>query len=85
MLTHGLYPPEELEKVRQVFAATGGSASDEEAPARASTARAELASATTAPAWSAEIAQVRAEIDELRNRVDELVNEIRELKSALGV
>ncbi|MGC8642851.1 MAG: YceH family protein [Isosphaeraceae bacterium] len=85
MVTHGLYPPEELEKVRQAFAATAGGASDEEAPARASAARAELASVTTAPARTAEIAQVRADVDALRNRVDELCAEIRELKSALGV
>ncbi len=36
MLTHGLYPPEELEKVRQAVAASGA-AGDEEVPARVST------------------------------------------------
>lgn len=85
VVTHGLYPPEELEKVRQAFAATAGAAGDDETPARAAAARAELTTAATAPAWSTEIAQVRADVDELRNRVDELVAEIRELKSALGV
>jgi uncharacterized protein len=85
MVTHGLYPPAELEKVRQAYAATAAAAGDEEGPARTSTARAGLASVATTPAWDAEIAQVRAEVDELRNRVDELLAEIRELKSALGV
>ena len=33
MLTHGLYPPEELEKVRLAFAATVAAGGDEEAPA----------------------------------------------------
>ena len=43
MLTHGLYPPEELEKVRLAFAATAAAAGgDEEAPARVSAARGEL-------------------------------------------
>lgn len=83
MVAHGLYPPEELEKLRQAFAAAG-SGSDEDMPSRASTVRSELAAATTAPAWAVEIAQVRSDLDELRNRVNELVAEVRELKSALG-
>jgi uncharacterized protein YceH (UPF0502 family) len=84
MVTHGLYPPAEFEKVRQAFALSAGSASDEEVPARASQVRSELAAMTTAPAWTAEIAEVRADVDELRHRIEELVAEIRELKSALG-
>ena len=39
MLTHGLYPPEELEKVRLAFAASAAAGGDEEAPARVSAAR----------------------------------------------
>jgi uncharacterized protein YceH (UPF0502 family) len=85
LVTHGLYPSDELEKVRQAFASTAGSGDHEELPARASAGRSELAAVTTSPAWAAEIAQVRAEVEEIRSRVEELVAEIRELKSALGV
>ena len=84
MVTHGLYPPEELEKVRQAFA-TAAAAGDDEAPHRVSGARAELAAAAAAPAWTAEIAAVREEVQELRDRLEALASEIRELKSALGV
>jgi uncharacterized protein YceH (UPF0502 family) len=85
LLTHGLYPPEELEKVRLAFAAAAVSGDEEGIPSRASTARAELAAVATAPAWSAEIAAVRAEIAGLRDRIDVLAAEVRDLKSALGV
>jgi uncharacterized protein YceH (UPF0502 family) len=85
LVTHGLYPSDELEKVRQAFASTVSSGDHEELPVRASAGRSELAAMTTSPAWTAEIAQVRAEIGEIRSRVEELVAEIRELKSALGV
>ena len=49
LVTHGLYPPEELEKVRQAFASQRRGRRDEDLPARLSTARAELAAAATAP------------------------------------
>jgi hypothetical protein len=86
MLTHGLYPPEELEKVRLAFtttAAAGGD--DEEAPARVSAARGELSAGALTPAWATEIAAVRGEVEELRNRLETLAADLRELKSALGV
>ncbi len=86
MLTHGLYPPEELEKVRLAFAATAAAAGgDEEAPARVSAARGELSAGALTPAWATEIAAVRGEVDELRNRLETLAADLRELKSALGV
>jgi uncharacterized protein YceH (UPF0502 family) len=84
MLTHGLYPAEELEKVRHVFAASAAAGGEDEAPSRVSSSRVELAAATTSPAWTTELAAVRAEVDELRNRVEALTAEIRDLKSALG-
>ena len=34
VVTHGLYPPEELEKLRQAFAATASGGSDDETPTR---------------------------------------------------
>jgi uncharacterized protein YceH (UPF0502 family) len=83
MITHGLYPADELEKVREAFAA-GSAGGDEESPARVFAARAEHSAGAISPAWAPEIASVRAELDELRNRLDALVAEIRELKSALG-
>jgi uncharacterized protein YceH (UPF0502 family) len=81
-VAHGLYPPEELEKVRQAFA--GRTAGDDEAPARLSAARAELATAAAAPGWVAEVAALRAEVDQLRGSLQALAAEVRELKSALG-
>jgi uncharacterized protein YceH (UPF0502 family) len=84
ILTHGLYPAEELEKVRHAFAASAAAGSDDDLPTRVSTSRAELAAAATAPAWSSEVALVRAEIEDLRQRLDALTAEIRDLKSALG-
>ena len=85
MLTHGLYSPEELEKVRLAFAATAAAGGDEEAPARVSAARGELSAGALTPAWATEIAAVRAEVDELRNRLETIAADLRELKSALGV
>jgi len=85
MLTHGLYPPEELEKVRLAFAASVAAGGDEETPARVSAARGELSAGALTPAWATEIAAVRGEVDELRNRLETLAADLRELKSALGV
>jgi len=85
LLTHGLYPPEELEKVRLAFAAAAAAGGDEEAPARVSAARGELAAGALTPAWATEIAAVRAEVADLRTRLETVAADLRELKSALGV
>ncbi len=82
-VAHGLYPAEELDRVRQAF--SNRHASEEEAPTRLSTARVDVAGAPVAPAWSTEILALRAEVDQLRETLNALVNEVRELKSALGV
>jgi uncharacterized protein len=82
-VAHGLYPPEELERVRQAFSSRH--APDEETPSRLSSARVDLAAAPVAPAWSAEVAALRAEVEQLKGNLDALANEVRELKSALGV
>jgi uncharacterized protein YceH (UPF0502 family) len=84
-VTHGLYPAQELEKVRHAFAQMPVVTDDEERPARLSSARAELASAAHVPAWTAEAAALRAEIESLRGTVEALSNEVRALKNALGV
>jgi uncharacterized protein len=81
-VTHGLYPPEELEKVRAAFA--NRVAGEEEAPTRLSTARVDLAAAPAVPAWATEVAALRTELEVLRATVDTLAAEVRELKSALG-
>jgi uncharacterized protein len=82
-VAHGLYPADEFEKVRAAFA--NRFAGDDEAPARTSSARVELAAAHVAPVWTAEIAALRAEVEQLRESLEVLNNEVRELKSALGV
>jgi len=88
-VAHGLYPADELEKVRQAFASR--QSSDEEMPARLSAARADLNAAAAAPGWVAEIAAVRdenaairADLNNLRRAVEALAAEIRALKTELG-
>ncbi|MDG3002718.1 YceH family protein [Paludisphaera mucosa] len=78
VVTHGIYPPAELEKVRQAFA-HAAVAEDDEAPARSSAPRGE-----SAPGWRDEAAGLRTEVEELRGRVETLAAELRELRTALG-
>jgi len=84
VVTHGLYPADELERVRAAFAQAGISGGDDEAPSRMSTARAELAAEATAPGWRDELDGVRAEIEALRERVETLTNELNALRAELG-
>jgi hypothetical protein len=84
VVTHGLYPPAELEKVRQAFAQSAAFGDEDERPLRLSTARVELASSAHTASWAAEVAALRAEIEALRGTVEGLANEVRDLKSALG-
>ena len=81
-VTHGLYPPEELKKVRAAFASRV--ASEDDVPTRLSAARVDLAAMPAAPAWAVEVAILRSELENLRAAVDTLALEVRELKSALG-
>jgi uncharacterized protein YceH (UPF0502 family) len=81
-VAHGLYPPEELERVRQAFA--NRVAEEDEAPSRLSTAREGLTATAAAPGWVGEIAALRAQIDDLRAALEALTAEVRDLKSALG-
>ena len=80
VVTHGLYPSEELEKVRQAFAQSAV-AEDEERPARLPGARIDH----SPPVWAEEIAALRAEVESLRGTVQELSAALRDLKTALGV
>lgn len=81
VVTHGLYPPEEAERVRQAFAQQPGAyGDDDDRPARGGAVRAEA----HAPGWIAEIAALRAELETVRGRVHALEAEVRDLKNALG-
>jgi uncharacterized protein len=87
IVTHGLYPPGELEKVHRTHAqSAAASDDDDEAPARTSSARAESTSSSSASAaaWQAEATALRAEVADLRGRVETLADELRELRTALG-
>ena len=85
MVTHGLYPPEELEKVRQAFAAAAAAGGDDDAPARVSTARGRARRrgdrARPGPPRSPRSAPRSRSCATASTRS---IAEIRELKSALG-
>jgi uncharacterized protein YceH (UPF0502 family) len=84
VVTHGLYPPEEAEKVRLAFANQPAADEEAERPVRAAAARHELAAAMAEPGWVPEVAALRAEVEALRGTVAALAAEVRELKTALG-
>ncbi len=80
-VAHGLYPADELDRVRQAFA--GRQVAEEETPARP-TARIDHTSVAATPAWVAEIAALKSDMDQVRAQLEALSAEIRDLKSALG-
>jgi uncharacterized protein YceH (UPF0502 family) len=84
VVTHGLYPSAELEKVRQAFAQSAAAVEGEERPPRPAGVRIEAADAGPPP-WQAEIAALRHEMETLRGNVESLAAELRALKSELGV
>lgn len=71
VVTHGLYPPEELERVRAAHARSMDAADD--APVGSAPAR-----------GNAEVEALRAEVEALRGEVRALAAEVQDLKSALG-
>jgi uncharacterized protein YceH (UPF0502 family) len=77
VVTHGLYPPDELARVRNDFANAPVAAEDVERPSRS-------ASSSATPGWTEDVASLRAELDELRRTVQALGDEVQALKSALG-
>jgi uncharacterized protein YceH (UPF0502 family) len=81
IVTHGLYPPQELEKVRLAYANAAVAGDEEERPVRLSAVRSE----PSPPAWVAETAALRAEIEAMRESIEALAAEVRDLKTALGV
>jgi uncharacterized protein YceH (UPF0502 family) len=79
VVTHGLYPPEEKERVRKAFASQPVAADEtRERGPRPSASPDE-------PGGRAEVAALRAEVESLRGQVAALTDELRELKAALGV
>ena len=77
MVTHNLYPPNELERERQRHATANEPADEPERPARAPAARPEAMP-------SGELAGLRADLDALREVVRALSDEVKDLKSSLG-
>lgn len=78
VVTHGLYPAEELARVRHNFAHAPVAAEVGERPSRPP-------SAIAPPDWTGEVSVLRAELAELRRTVQALGDEMQALKSALGV
>ncbi len=77
IVTHGLYPPDELERERQKHAHRGSDLEDEPAP-RSSAPR------VASPGLADEVAALRDEVAVLRETVEGLTAEVAALKSALG-
>jgi uncharacterized protein YceH (UPF0502 family) len=82
VVTHNLYPAEELARVRQVFAQRVESQADELPAAIRSV---EATRAADHPAWTAEVAALRSELSTLRETVARIDSEIQALKTSLGV
>jgi uncharacterized protein YceH (UPF0502 family) len=78
VVTHGLYPPEELERMRQ----NAASSSFEEGPDRPG--RSSGPSGPESATWREEVAALRTEVESLRTTVQVLSAEVQALKSALG-
>lgn len=78
VVTHGLYPPEELERLRQAYAGRDWGSEDGEGPAPA-------APAARGPARDEAVEAMRAELAALRQTVEALSEEVAALKAALGV
>ncbi len=80
VVTHNLYPPNELDREKARQAAAPALDDEPERPARPAPARLESAPAVSPD----ELARLRADLEALREQVHALSAEVRELKSALG-
>ena len=86
IVTHGLYPTEEAEKVRTVYAGHSYAEETEEAtPVRAAGLRQSHAASLAEPGWVAEIATLKSQIAELKTNFAAMADELRTLKNELGV
>lgn len=72
VVAHNLYPPEELERIKQNQAQAV--VHEREEPTRGS----------AAPGWTEEVSALRAEVQELRATVESLAAHLRELRESLG-
>ena len=85
VVTHGLSPPEEAERVKQAVATQAAAAdAEEDRSVRTAATRHETRAALSEPGWVAETAALRAEVESIRATVATLSEELRALKSALG-
>jgi uncharacterized protein YceH (UPF0502 family) len=76
IVTHGLCPPEELERVRESLG--------RQRPCEGFGDEGE-ASVQARPSWHDEAVSLRRELDALRALVESLADDVRQLKAALGV
>lgn len=83
LVSHGLYPPAERERVLQE-AARENAAAIEERPAPTRIGGAESHARAETHALEAEVAALRTELDALRETVQALAAEVRDLKTSLG-
>jgi uncharacterized protein YceH (UPF0502 family) len=76
VVTHGLYPPEELERIRQTQAQRATAEAEDERPARSA--------AAASPGLADEVAALRDELGALRAEVETLRAELAALKQTPG-
>jgi uncharacterized protein YceH (UPF0502 family) len=91
IVTHALYLPEEMEKVRSQSVHAGSAQADESAdqpssPSAIRSSAVAAVAATPAPDGRADahVKQLRAEVDELKAEVARLKREVQDLWSSLG-
>ncbi len=78
VVTHNLYPPAELDLVRQEFARNAPVYEDDPRP------RATTVVSAAEPSWRIEVAALRVEVEALKETVHSLSQELQTLKSSLG-
>ncbi len=83
VVTHNLYPPNELVRVREEFARSAPLMDDAPPPAR-SEASTPSRPATDA-AVTAELAELREQVQSLKLQVETIASALRDLQSSLGV
>ena len=86
IVTHGVYPPDEAEKVRKAYEGhTFSEGAEEPGPVRVANLRQAHSAGLAEPAWMAEIASLKSEIAELKTGFAAMAEELRVLKNELGV
>lgn len=83
IVTHTLYTPSELERLRQEYGRQGGATSEEAAPPAAARAGAAHQAAAIPSGSPSEAASLRAEIADCRGRIDELEQTCARLQAEL--